>query len=50
MEFIFMALALVAFGGMCIGAAVGTLVLAVRYWWVLLLGLIGLSMAFGGGS
>lgn len=48
MEFVFMALAIVAIGGMCIGAAVGTLVLAVRYWWVLLLGLIALQIIFGG--
>ena len=43
MEFIFMALAIVAFFGMLAGAAVGVLVLSVRYWWVLLLGLVVLA-------
>ena len=50
MEFIAMALALVAVAGACLGAAVGTLVLAVRYWWVILLGLAGLHIFFRGGS
>lgn len=50
MEFIGMALILVAVAVACVMGLIATVVIAVRFWWVILLGLVALQIFFGGGA